>query len=75
MKTEITVYGAPWCPSCRQLRVALAKHGVAHGYVDVDERPDLMPAGYTSLPVVVFADGYALAAPTPQQVMKHLAED
>lgn len=54
---DVTVYGASWCPSCRQARAWLDAHGMAYQERDIDRSEDasrtarrLNPAG--TIPVI-----------------------
>ena len=35
--TQISVYGAPWCPDCKRAKRFLAEQRVAYDWVDIDE--------------------------------------
>ena len=37
--SDITVYGAPWCPDCRRSKKFLDEHRVPYEYVDIDADP------------------------------------
>lgn len=54
---DVTIYGASWCPSCRQARAWLDAHGVAYQERDIDRSEEasraarrLNPAG--TIPVI-----------------------
>jgi glutaredoxin len=34
---EITVYGAHWCPDCRQSKQFLGEHQIPYNWVDIEE--------------------------------------
>jgi thioredoxin reductase (NADPH) len=36
-KPEITVYGAHWCPDCRQSKQFLGEHQIPYNWVDIEE--------------------------------------
>jgi len=36
-KTEITVYGAYWCPDCRQSKQFLGEHQIPYNWIDIEE--------------------------------------
>jgi mycoredoxin len=60
MKNRVTVYGASWCGPCQQVKKYLNDRDISFDYVDIDEDPEAMPEGYTSIPVIEF-DGYHYA--------------
>ena len=68
--SDLTVYGADWCPDCRRSKKLLDRLGVAYTYVDVDEDAAAMATmkslngGRQSIPVVVFPDGHHLTEPS-----------
>ena len=37
LMTQITVYGAPWCPDCKRAKRFLAEQRVAYDWVDIDQ--------------------------------------
>jgi thioredoxin reductase (NADPH) len=67
--TEITVYGAPWCPDCKRAKKFLAEHRVAYDWVDIDLDPDglahveRLQNGGRTIPTIVFGDGTHLLEP------------
>ena len=36
---ELTVYGAAWCPDCREAKRFLEKHNIAYKAIDVESTP------------------------------------
>ncbi len=68
--SDLTVYGADWCPDCRRSKKLLDRLGVAYTYVDVDEDAAALATmkslngGRQSIPVVVFPDGHHLTEPS-----------
>jgi len=36
---ELTVYGAAWCPDCREAKRFLEKHNIVYKAVDVESTP------------------------------------
>ncbi len=66
---ELTVYGAPWCPSCRRTKKFLEAQRVDFDYVDIEREPDAVATieelqdGGRTIPTLVFADGTHLVAP------------
>ena len=66
--SELTVYGADWCPDCRRTKRWLADNATPYTYVDRDADPDLRARlaelGYLAIPVVVFPGGPILVEPS-----------
>jgi thioredoxin reductase (NADPH) len=67
---DITVYGAPWCPDCRQSKQFLGEQRVAYNWVDIDQDEEgrryvqQVNDGKQIIPTVVFQDGSILVEPT-----------
>ncbi len=67
--TELTVYGAPWCPDCRRAKKFLAEHRVGYRWVDVDQDADglayveRLQNGGRTIPTITFPDGTHLLEP------------
>ena len=67
--TELTVYGAPWCPDCRRAKKFLAEHRIAYRWVDIDQDHDglafveRLQGGGRTIPTIVFPDGSHLLEP------------
>jgi mycoredoxin len=36
---ELTVYGAAWCPDCREAKRFLEKHNISYKSIDVESTP------------------------------------
>lgn len=68
----LTVYGAAWCPDCRNTRRFLDAAAAEYRYVDLEQ--DLLAqalldaAGYRSIPVVVAPDGTVLVEPSEREL-------
>ncbi len=77
-RTDLTVYGAPWCPDCRRAKQFLGEHRVAYHWVDVDMDPDgvrrieELNGGKHSIPVILFADQSILVEPTNAELATKL---
>ena len=77
-ETNLTVYGAPWCPDCRRAKQFLGEHRVAYRFVDVDADPDgvrrieELNDGKHSIPVLLFADQSILVEPTNAELATKL---
>ena len=76
--TNLTVYGAPWCPDCRRAKQFLGEHRVAYRWVDVDTDPggvrriEELNDGKHSIPVILFGDGSILVEPTNAELAAKL---
>ncbi len=70
--SELTVYGAGWCPDCGRVRRHLDAQGVRYDYVDLGSNPMaqalLDTAGIRAIPVVVTPDGRILIEPSPSEL-------
>ncbi len=70
--SELTVYGAGWCPDCSRVRRHLDAQGVRYDYVDLGSNPMaqalLDAAGIRAIPVVVTPDGRILIEPSPSEL-------
>jgi thioredoxin reductase (NADPH) len=68
--TEITVYGAHWCPDCRRSKQFLGEHQIPYNWVDIEEDSEgekfviEKNEGKRIIPTIVFADGSFLVEPT-----------
>lgn len=40
MPSEIILYTASWCPSCRPAKAFLENHGFAYTAIDIDDHPE-----------------------------------
>jgi thioredoxin reductase (NADPH) len=67
---RLTLFGANWCPDCRNTKVFLGEMGVAYGWVDVDEnaaaneRIAALNNGKRVIPTIELTDGRVLINPT-----------
>ena len=68
--SDITLYGATWCPDCRRSKKFLAEQRVAYNYVDLEEHPEATAVveqyndGKRIIPTIVFGDGSILVEPS-----------
>ena len=66
--SELTVYGADWCPDCRRTKRWLNESNTPYAWVDRDADPDLKARladlGHLAIPVVVFPGGPILVEPS-----------
>jgi len=72
--TEITVYGAHWCPDCRTSKQFLGEHQIPYNWVDIEEDPANEKfaieknEGKRIIPTIVFAAGDVRDTRTKQVV-------
>ncbi len=75
---DITVYGAPWCPDCRQAKQFLGEQRVRYNWVDIDqdeqgrEYVQQVNDGKQIIPTIVFQDGSILVEPTNAELAAKL---
>ncbi|NQW24026.1 MAG: FAD-dependent oxidoreductase [SAR202 cluster bacterium] len=75
---KITVYGAPWCPDCRQSKQFLGEQRVRFNWVDIDEdeegrkRVQELNDGKQIIPTIIFEDGSILAEPSNAELAAKL---
>ena len=75
---KITVYGAPWCPDCKQAKQFLGEQRVPYNWVDIDQdesgRQYVQQAndGKQIIPTIEFEDGSILVEPTDSQLAAKL---
>jgi thioredoxin reductase (NADPH) len=68
-KSEITVYGAHWCPDCRQSKQFLGEHQIPYNWIDIEEDKQAEEFvvqtnnGKRIIPTITFADGSFLVEP------------
>ena len=76
--TKITVYGAPWCPDCKQAKQFLGEQRVAYSWVDIDQDEDArsyvqqVNNGRQIIPTIVFEDGSVLVEPSNAELAAKL---
>lgn len=76
--TGLTVYGATWCPDCRQAKQFLGEQRVHYTWVDIEQDRDgqaLVEAangGKRIIPTIVFPDGSLLVEPSNAQLAAKL---
>ena len=77
-EAKISVYGAPWCPDCKQAKQFLNEQHVAFNWIDVDEDPKGLEYvkqandGKQIIPTIVFEDGSILVEPTNAELARKL---
>ena len=76
--SDITVYGAPWCPDCRRAKKFLGEHRVAYAWVDIDEdqagraEVERLQDGGRTIPTIVFGDGSHMVDPSNDELARRL---
>jgi thioredoxin reductase (NADPH) len=76
--SPITVYGAFWCPDCRQSKQFLGEHQIPYRWVDIEEDKDgerfviEANAGKRRIPTITFADGSVLSVPSNAELAAKL---
>jgi len=77
-KSPIIVYGAPWCPDCRQAKKFLGEQRVHYDWVDIDDNPEAQAFvekindGKRIIPTIIFPDGSFLVEPSNADLAKKL---
>ena len=77
-KPEITVYGAHWCPDCRQSKQFLGEHQIPYHWVDIEEDKEAerfvieTNKGKRIIPTIIFADGSFLVEPSNAELAAKL---
>jgi len=77
-KPEITVYGAYWCPDCRQSKQFLGEHQIPYNWVDIETDKEAEEfviqtnSGKRIIPTIVFADGSFLVEPSNAELAAKL---
>jgi thioredoxin reductase (NADPH) len=75
---KITVYGAPWCPDCRQSKQFLGEQRVPYNWVDIDEDEDgrkrvqELNDGKQIIPTIIFEDVSILVEPSNAELAAKL---
>lgn len=76
--SEITVYGADWCPDCRRAKRILDERQALYHWVDIDRDREgekfviQTNRGNRSIPTIVFTDGSILVEPSNTELSKKL---
>jgi glutaredoxin len=75
---QIVIYGASWCPDARRARRFFDEHGVAYGWIDIDEDNEASNfvretnGGQIVIPVIVFPDKSILVEPSNYQLARKM---
>jgi thioredoxin reductase (NADPH) len=76
--TQITVYGAPWCPDCKRAKRFLAEQRVPYDWVDIDQdaeglkHVEALQKGGRTIPTIVFDGTEVLIEPTNEELARRL---
>jgi thioredoxin reductase (NADPH) len=76
--TQVTVYGAPWCPDCKRAKRFLAEQRVAYEWVDIDQdaaglrHVEELQQGGRTIPTVVFDGTDVRIDPTNEELARKL---
>ncbi|MGB5658009.1 MAG: FAD-dependent oxidoreductase [Thermoanaerobaculia bacterium] len=68
--SQITVYGAFWCPDCHRSKQFLGEHQIPYQWVDIEEDENgeqfviQANSGKRRIPTIVFGDGSILSVPS-----------
>jgi thioredoxin reductase (NADPH) len=77
-KTDITVYGAYWCPDCRRSKQFLGEHQIPYNWVDIEKDKEAEKFvlekndGKRIIPMITFADGSFLVEPSNAELAAKL---
>ncbi len=69
-ETRIAVFGAPWCPDCKQAKQFLGEQRISYDWIDIDldesgrDYVRQVNDGKQIIPTIVFEDGSILVEPT-----------
>jgi thioredoxin reductase (NADPH) len=75
---EITVYGAYWCPDCRQSKQFLGEHQIPYNWINIEEDQEAEEfvirtnQGKRIIPTITFADGSFLVEPSNAELATKL---
>ncbi len=76
--TNLTVYGAPWCPDCQRAKRFLGEQRVHYTWVDIDQNPagvhvvEQVNHGKRIIPTIIFEDGSLLVEPSNAELAAKL---
>ena len=77
-QTNITVYGANWCPDCHQAKKFLGEQRIHYQWVDIEQHPEAQKTvedyndGKRIIPTIVFEDGSILVEPSNAELAAKL---
>lgn len=76
--TNLTVYGATWCPDCRRAKQFLGEQRVHYTWVDIEQNPDgvevveRVNGGKRIIPTIIFPDASVLVEPSNAELAAKL---
>ena len=76
--SNITVYGAPWCPDCTRAKQFLGEQRVRYNWIDIDQNEDgrayvqKVNDGKQIIPTIIFEDGSLLVEPSNSELAAKL---
>lgn len=76
--TEITLYGAHWCPDCRRSKMFLGEHQIPYQWVDIEQDGEAEQfvveknGGKRIIPTILFGDGSVLVEPSNAELAAKL---
>ena len=68
--SQITVYGAFWCPDCHRSKQFLGEHQIPYNWIDIEEDEEgerfviEANSGKRRIPTITFGDGSVLSVPS-----------
>lgn len=74
----ITVYGALWCPDCREAKQFLGEHQIPYHWIDIEKDKEAesvvlaLNEGKRIIPTIVFEDGSILVEPSNAELASKL---
>ncbi len=77
-ESDITLYGAHWCPDCRRSKQFLGEHQIPYNWVDIEQDPQAEQfvietnQGKRIIPTITFADGTFLVEPSNAELAAKL---
>ncbi|MCL5113243.1 MAG: thioredoxin domain-containing protein [Patescibacteria group bacterium] len=79
--SNITLYGANWCPDCKRSRTLLDSLKIKYDYIDIDT--DKVAAdtlvklnnGMKKIPTIIFSDNSKIVEPSDQDLVAKLKEE
>jgi thioredoxin reductase (NADPH) len=77
-KPDITIYGAYWCPDCRQSKQFLGEHQIPYNWVDIETDKEAEEfvirtnKGKRIIPIITFGDGSFLVEPSNAELAAKL---
>jgi thioredoxin reductase (NADPH) len=76
--TQITVYGAPWCPDCKRAKRFLAEQRVPYDFIDIDQdaaglkHVEELQKGGRTIPTIAVDGTGVLIDPTNEELARKL---